>query len=172
MPEAIEQINFSYSKKEDRLLLRVRMSKGERGCWITRYFSNLLLDVFRGYHPQTHRPLFAASQETNLHQQMAQTAAALSGDYEQEYQAVKDPEDEAFFLLTTLNLKVSEKNQLSLTLQPEHGEGFVLNLDAALLGQLNRILEQVLLQTHWNLDMGLRLPGEDSLSATWVGRVQ
>lgn len=146
MDNRLHQLNISYSKREDRLLLRVNTHSGEEyQVWITRRYAARLLELL--------------TQE--MDKQGGVTAVASSpsaktglrkGSFEKRFsEPTKLPFGDEAILAHGLKAVKSKAGNLRLSILPERGSGLTLNLTKHLLYVFHDLLIQAINTTDWRL---------------------
>jgi hypothetical protein len=144
----LQQITFSYSAEQDRLLFRAREEDDtEYRVWFTRRFTALLLNVLRErMNSLGGQNQLAASPET-----VGQLkGGAFQNPYPQ-FQATALPFGQDGFLAYRINFSFAAEDVTRLQLLPREGEGLNLSVGKHMLYLLYNLLEQNLPQTGWAL---------------------
>ena len=147
MTDQLHQINVTFSPIEDRLLLRIStQAADEYRIWLTRRFTNLLMDLLnKNMEKQGGMPTVAASEET--------TKLLKEGALEKKYEEKQAtyPLGEKGILAFKINAGTREDGSMNLEILPEKGKGITLNLNKSLMYMLHSVLSQGMTQAGWQL---------------------
>ena len=157
----LQQINLSYDRAEDRLLLRVSTAdQQEHRLWLTRSLIRLwwpkLIETLR--RPQTGQPPLPQEPGSREAVQAFRHEAALSkARFGEPYanQSVQ-PMQVAPLLVVTVRMTAHGDGEQEFSLLPAQGVGVNLKLTADLLHAFVKLLHEGLGQAAW--DLGLAPP--------------
>ncbi len=154
-PAQIAQVNVTYQREEDRLLLRIRSTENlEFRLWLTRRYTQLLLRAIEKMLDTT--PAAGLSNERERatrafeHERFTATADR-STPYEETAQSFPLGEDGALGYRIT----VHAGTPATLELLPREGAGIALPGQKQLLHNLHHLLEQAAGSAEWNLQSAL-----------------
>ena len=155
----LQQLNISYFPVQDRLLLRVNGGEsGEFRLWLTRRYSELLITLLVDLMEKEGGMRELASHRDTVDQ-------FKNGAFDKEYESpvINGPDamrntplyplGEDGILAFRINANRQDDGSLALQLLPEQGQGLNLHLDRSLLYMLYNLLEQGLMQAHWNIHL-------------------
>jgi len=152
----IHQIQMSYDKLQDRILLRVSTKvQAEFRFWLTRRYAKLLWEMLMKMLERD--PGTAMYQEEKLRRAMVgfqHQNAVEGGEFSKQYEdnATALPLGVEPVLLSRITAKADATagNQV-LCLHPEQGQGIDLAVNASLLHMIAKLLSDAVAQTDWNL---------------------
>lgn len=158
-PARIAQVNVTYQREEDRLLLKIRSTENEEfRLWLTRRFTQLLLRAIEKLLAGDPEPRQSAALEraTREFEHDRITAAA---DRDTPY----DESAESFPLgrdgVLGYGITVKPGNPPTLVLFPREGTGVSLPAQKQLLHNLHHLLQQSSGAAEWKLETALQ-PGQ------------
>lgn len=152
MLSRLHQMNVTYARKEDRLMLRVTTKNGEEyRLWLTRRYTALLLKILQKRMDQYGgAPTLASAQETRKMFKQGATEKKFEAE-----KSVNLPLGEEGILAFRINSDVTRNGTLALQLLPDKGEGVTLNLSKSLLYMFYNMISQGTAQAEWRLDAGV-----------------
>lgn len=175
----LEQLNLSYSANEDRILVRIGLSKAEADetkpeiqFFLTRRllerFWPVFLDAIKS-HLRLNRPeaAFASEELMNMeHQEMVQNITE-SGNFGQKYEADNRTalNGEKPYLITTIKFHLQKDAPLWMQLFSESGETVDLKLNSELLHGFCKLLIDLEKRSGWGLDLVMPKSEEMSIPA-------
>lgn len=151
MTNQLQQINITYDRVQDRLLLRASADAGtEYRVWLTRRYSELLLNLLLDLLDKAGGLQDAASHPDTLQQFHH---GALDQQYESPALTPSQLPLGDGVLATRINYRTDADGRWNLQLLPEQGQGLNLDLNRTLLYLLYTVLEHGVAQTEWRLHL-------------------
>jgi len=159
---SIDQINFSFDPKEDRILMRLTQKTAQGAAefriWLTRRFLRLmwggLNQVLEGEAASTAGVEPSAQ---GMVKQFQEEAALSQADFSTPYspQVVATPLGEAPMLAARLQLKAATGGNKMVSIQNEHGKGITLTLTNDMIHSIRKLMVDTALKAEWDLDLEL-----------------
>lgn len=167
MSGQIEQVNVSYSRDEDRILLRIHSSENaEYRVWMTRRYTQLLFQAIEKILDIQPADLPAESASRKAQAAFDHDNATSQADFETPYndEAAQYPLGEDGIL--GYRITVDQKPAPMLHLLPKAGAGISLPAQRTLMHNLYHLLRQAAANANWGLQTGLERFAEGSTSRT------
>ena len=149
MENQLHQLNITYSKGEDRLLLRVSTVGGdEYRVWMTRLYTKQLLSILTQEMEQRGGVTAVASSP-------ATKKGLRQGTYEKRFEDKPQlPLGDQAILAHGLRGAKNKAGVLILSITPKQGKGITLNLTEHLFYVFRDLLTQAVNATDWGLTTG------------------
>ena len=153
MPPQLRQLNVSYHKSEDRLLLKVSTSDdAEYRAWCTRRFTQLLLEKLESLF-EDEVPQVAAVPEDARREvaQMQHSQKVVEESFERRYEAEPSefPLGEDGVLVTTLKYKHLDDDVIQMHIGDNDGKGVALRLTRNYRHQLYELFKRASERAQW-----------------------
>lgn len=150
----ISQIQIRYLQEEDRLLLRLNTAdKEEFRFWLTRRYTEAIQPLLQ---QAIHKTLTVNQQQSSnkkavidFERKNIEENVNFEADFEDK--ANTYPLGEQPLLLNQANLKFSQKESYTLSLKGVGNKGINFILDKHLLHVINKVINDSLQQTGWQL---------------------
>lgn len=144
----LHQINASYSKEEDRILLRTSTTQNmEYRVWLTRRYTHLLMGILS-------KEIDQRGGTTELVQKKQTKNMLQAGAFEKPFQEKPSPElplGEDGVLAYSLKTAKNQQGNLILEIQSNKNKGLTLNLNESMLYMFYSLLTQSVLSADWNI---------------------
>ncbi|MEE8321907.1 MAG: hypothetical protein V3R68_08710 [Gammaproteobacteria bacterium] len=147
MTNQLHQLNITYSNKEDRLLLRATTQNDEEyRIWLTRRFSNLLLEVLT-------KEMDKKGGITTIGANDQTTQMFKDGAFEKSFEdsSVNFPLGKSGILAYSIKTGANAEGNLILELKSEDGPGITINLNNSLMYLFFSLLTQGINKANWQL---------------------
>ena len=148
MSNKLHQINVQYSNLEDRILLRTSTENNDEYLiWLTRRFTNLLIDLLdKEIEKRGGTIPLASKKETKK--------LFTDGSFEKPYAEEKSknhPLGENGILAFGIKTGTDQDNNLSLEIQSETGKGITFKLNDTLIYMFYSLLMQGIERAEWQI---------------------
>ena len=155
----IHQIQMSYDKLQDRILLRLSTSKrAEFRLWITRRYAKLCWTVLIKMLERDPQAAMHSDEKVRRTMMGFQHADAVrGGDFAQPFES--DPQSLPLgtepVLLSRITAKRNSDGQQFLCMHPEQGQGIDIAVNVELLHMISKLMVDAVSQADWNLHLAI-----------------
>lgn len=144
----LHQINASYSKEEDRILLRTTTTQNEEyRVWLTRRYTHLLMGIIN-------KEIDQRGGTTELVQKKQTKTMLQQGAFEKPFEKKSSPNlplGENGMLAYSLKTAKTNEGNLIIQIHANDNKGITLNLNESLLYMFYSLLTQSVLVADWKI---------------------